>query len=349
MAFYERVGNLHIHTTYSDGASSHAEVARAASRAGLDYLIVTDHNIYAVQHEGWYDNVLLLVGEEVHSPANVDANHYLIFNARQQMAPFGDDPQRLVDAARARGGLGFIAHPHEHSGAFAGEPEIDWLDWQVKGYDGLEIWNYMSEFKSYLTNLGKTLLYAFFPKVAIAGPFPETLAKWDELLSHGRVPAIGGSDAHANVYRLGILQRRIFGYQHLFTAVNTHLLIADRWSGDPALDGRLVYDALARGRAFVGYDGLASTRGFRFVAECRGKVYEMGDEVVAEGDVCLCVRSPARAYLRLIHDGSCIAETLGTELTHLSHAPGAYRGEAHRTYLFKRRGWVYSNPIYVRA
>ncbi|HMT20380.1 MAG TPA: hypothetical protein PKE20_03905 [Promineifilum sp.] len=39
-------GNMHIHTRYSDGEKWHADVAHDAIAAGLDFIIVTDHNVY---------------------------------------------------------------------------------------------------------------------------------------------------------------------------------------------------------------------------------------------------------------------------------------------------------------
>ena len=51
---YEYAGNLHMHTTYSDGAGTHAEIARAAVRAGLDFVVVTDHNVWVDGLEGYY-------------------------------------------------------------------------------------------------------------------------------------------------------------------------------------------------------------------------------------------------------------------------------------------------------
>ena len=347
MVFYERVGNLHIHTTYSDGTAEYDELAKIANDAGLDYLIVTDHNVYAGQHEGWYGHTLVLVGEEVHDPAHSQVNHYLIFDTHEEMASYGDDPQRLIDAVRERGGLGFIAHPYERSGEFANEPEINWVTWEVKGYNGLEIWNYMSEFKSYLSELATALLYAFAPKLVIRGPYPETLLKWDELLARNKVYAIGGSDAHATMYRVGPLRRRVFSYEHLFRALNTHLLLTEPWTGDVVHDAQLVYDSLAGGKAFIGYDALAPTNGFRFTAE-HGKVtYTMGDEFLAKGSVRFHINVPTRARLRLLLNGFCVAETTSTALTHTSRAPGVYRVEAHRPYMFKRRAWILSNPIFV--
>ena len=63
---HEYVGSIHLHTTASDGAAAHEEVARLASLSGLDFLIVTDHNVLTTGLDGWYGECLLLVGEEIH-------------------------------------------------------------------------------------------------------------------------------------------------------------------------------------------------------------------------------------------------------------------------------------------
>ncbi len=83
MPLYERIGNLHIHSRYSDGTGGHEEIAHFAAQAGLDFLIVTDHNLYLAGRQGWYGDVLLLVGEELHDPGRAQVNHYLAFNIRE--------------------------------------------------------------------------------------------------------------------------------------------------------------------------------------------------------------------------------------------------------------------------
>ena len=70
MTVFEVIGNFHMHTRYSDGEADHAEIAEAALRAGLDVVLVTDHNVWVdgparyYAHDG--QRVLMLVGEEVH-------------------------------------------------------------------------------------------------------------------------------------------------------------------------------------------------------------------------------------------------------------------------------------------
>ena len=40
---YNYSGNIHIHSSYSDGTGTIEEIANEANRAGLDFVIITDH------------------------------------------------------------------------------------------------------------------------------------------------------------------------------------------------------------------------------------------------------------------------------------------------------------------
>ena len=46
--------NLHMHTRFSDGHGSHADIARAAIEAGLDAVIVTDHYVRIEGPQGYF-------------------------------------------------------------------------------------------------------------------------------------------------------------------------------------------------------------------------------------------------------------------------------------------------------
>ena len=350
-AFHEVVGNVHLHTMHSDGYGTHADVAAAARQAGLDFVIPTDHNVLAAGEDGWRDEVLMLVGEETNDPDPPHGNHYLCFGIERDVAECANDPQQVIDAVNQQAGFGFIAHPCERPGPYAGESTYNWTRWDVSGYAGISIWNYMSEFKSYLTNLPASLLAVFFPQWFIRGPFPETLALYDRLLAQGkRVPLIGASDAHANIYSAGPLKAQVFPYRQLFQTVNLHLLIDGPLTRDAGKDRNLIYDAMRAGRAFVGYHVLGDPRGFSFVArDGEGKVVATcGQEVTMSDDLSLEVRSPCRARLRLLRDGVVIEESHGNRLHARIDAAGVYRVEAHRRNRLQYRGWVFTNPIYVR-
>ncbi|MCB8916922.1 MAG: PHP domain-containing protein [Ardenticatenaceae bacterium] len=364
---FEVVGNMHMHTPYSDGEKYHKEIATDAIRAGLDFIIVTDHNVWVHGVEGYYETdegrVLLLTGEEVHhTRRNPQASHFLAYGAEKELACYAPNPQGLIDATRAAGGYGFLAHPFELALPLIPEgSDLGWHDWDIDGFTGLEIWNYMSSFKSEVARVLskmrirqmtyrklRLLRRVLHPERLIIGPEPETLALWDELLSQGkRIAAIGNSDAHGTPFGFGPIRREIYPYEFLFRAVNTHLILRDALNGDVAHDKALILAAIGQGNAFVGYDMAYPTRGFRFSGQSQGKGI-MGDEIKLDAGATLQVLAPAKANIRMIRYGEVVAEAKGElNLTHIPIEPGAYRVECLIMYEGMERGWIYSNPIYL--
>jgi len=346
--------NLHMHTIYSDGSGTHADLGRAALKTGVDVLLVTDHNTLVQGVDGYFregkKRALILVCEEIHDQdRNPQKNHLLVFNADQELSTLADDPQTLINAVQRSGGLSFIAHPVDPEMPAFGETDISWEDWNVTGFTGIELWNGFSEFKTVAKGRLDAIYYAFFPQALPHGPLQRTLQIWDNLLSEGRrVVAIGGSDAHALHLSLGPLRRTVFPYEFHFSCINTHIFTSTRLTGDLLDDRKMVFDALGKGHCFIGYDLPASTHGFRFSAHGRSINAMMGDEIVAEGTVTLQAKLPHVAEIRLIKDGECIKKMKGEALTYIAKEPGAYRIEAYKHFLGKSRGWIFSNPIYVK-
>jgi len=351
---HEITVNLHMHTRYSDGSGLHADLAQAALETGVDVLLVTDHNLLARRFEGYTrrgkQRVLMLIGEELHDQARQpQKNHLLAFNLRREMASLAHDPQLLIDSIRRDGGLSFLAHPTDPACPPVHEAAIDWVDWQVTGYTGLELWNGLSEFKAVSPSKLWAYFHAFFPQFIARGPDPALLERWDALLSQGkRLAAIGGSDAHALPVKAGPLRKHIFPYAWHFRAINTHLLLSQPLSGDLEQDRTLVYEALGQGRAFIGYDLPVSARGFRFSAHGQSGEAQMGEEISATGGITLQALLPQSAYGVLRKDGKPLRSWRGREafIHHTSEA-GVYRVEAFVDYLGRRRHWILSNPIYV--
>ena len=347
----EITANLHMHTPYSDGERYHHEIAGLAKKAGVDVICVTDHNVYVRGLEGYVNGVMLLVGEEVHdAQRKPQQNHCLIYNANDELSQQAASPQRLVDEANKRGGLAIFAHIVEYGSRVGPDQEAySWVDWQVQRNAGIEIWNYMSDFKARLWNWPLALLYVLFPSLAVMGPFKAALRRWDELLSEGRqIIAIGNSDAHGIHFSVGPLTREIFPYEYLFRCVNTHLLIDKPFVRDFEADKKLVYEALRAGHCFVGYDLSAPTKGFRFSATSGASKAMMGDALPRRGATKFEVSCPATAQIKLLRNGKVIAAATGKKLEHTAAEPGAYRVECYRPFRLLNRGWIFSNPIYVR-
>lgn len=352
---HEIIVNLHNHTRYSDGTGTHADIARAALDSGLDVVIVTDHNVLVKGVDGYVrrknKRVLLLVGEEIHDPwATPQKNHLLVIGARRELAGYSHSPQQVINQAGMDGALTYLAHPYEHPLALIKEPAIPWLDWQVQGFTGIELWNNLSEIKSVSRNSLLALFYTLFPRWLAHSPLPETLEQWDSLTTAGkRVVAVGGSDGHALDFHLGPFRRTIFPYQFHFRSINNHVLLDEPLSGDADRDRALVLDALSRGHSFVGYDLPAPTNGFRFTAQHRRGLSIMGDEAALEGSATLQIHLPYAAECRLICDGQVVQTWKGQEsCTYITSQPGVYRAEVYLRYGGVRRGWIFSNPIYLR-
>ena len=352
---HELVINLHMHTPYSDGFGTHEQIAKIAMQTGLEVVIITDHNVWVNGPEDYYQEgerrVLLLVGEEVHDQArDPQKNHLLVFGAQRELSTYAFDPQRLINAVGQANGLSFIAHLTDRAAPAVGEGDISWVDWQVQGYTGIELWNGFSEFKSRLKSKLHAIWYAYNPERIARGPEPETIQKWDELLSSGKkVVAVGGSDAHAIPISLGPLHRIVFPYEFHFRTINTHVLTTRPLSGEPQEDGKLVLESMRRGSCFVGYDLPASTRGFRFSAHGNDEIVGMGNEISCKNGVTFQIKLPLRTDCHLLKDGKVIKSWKNRDLcTHITSEPGVYRVEAFINFKGRQRGWIYSNPIYVK-
>src|SRR4051812_6637017 len=129
---------VHVHSTHSDGTGTVAQIARAAARAEIDAVLLTDHDTLAGE-ERWYDDVLVLVGEEV-TPSNRD--HYLAFDVSEPVSPRLQGPE-ICDAVRAQGGFGFAAHPWSKGNERFKRGGYPWGDFSC--LDGIELWSFLND------------------------------------------------------------------------------------------------------------------------------------------------------------------------------------------------------------
>jgi hypothetical protein len=320
----------------------------------VDVVWITDHNVYAHGLDGYRyrhgRRVLLLVGEEIHDQIRVpQKNHMLVLEARRELAPLASHPQRLLDAVRDAGGLSFLAHIVDPEAARFHEPDLSWVEQDLEGSFGVEIWNTMSEFKGHLKSIPSALWFAYLPDLSPTGPYPEAMARWDALLAAGRrVTAIGGADAHGTHVRLGPIHRIILPYEFLFRAVNTHILCDEPLTGDAEADRARL--SLRRGRAFIGYDRPASTRGFSFTASADQGEAAIGGELACRFGATFQIHLPRLAEVRLIRHGALVRRWKSIEAAiHTVNEPGAYRVEARIPFRGRLRTWILSNPIYLLA
>jgi hypothetical protein len=348
--YKEYVGNLHIHSTYSDGTATIEEIAAAAGRAGLDFIGINDHfHLQGLDEglEGRRNGVAVLIGTEL----NGSHNHYLAYDITEAIPSDTENPQNVIDAAVAQGGIGFIAHPYElGSPLHDGGHTFIWNKWDATGFTGISIWNFSSIWKGNATSILSGLYYYHNMRAANLDPLDDVLSKWDELTRSRKIVAIGGSDNHGVKFGkfLGLIRGKIFDYEYAFRAVNTHVLVPGDLPSDFDQTKRAIYDALGQGRCFVACGLFADPRGFRFEAETANGQAHMGEDIALQESPILRVKSPAAGLIRFIHDGREIKAETGTEASLRPEEPGPYRVEVRLPRAFgKTRAWIFSNPIYV--
>ncbi|MGD9076938.1 MAG: CehA/McbA family metallohydrolase [Desulfobacteraceae bacterium] len=350
MAHFEYIGNLHIHSLYSDGGGSISQIARSAANANLDFVCLNDHdyltNSLHLEEEGFYGDVLVLIGLEIGGRYH----HYLAYDLKKLIKGHGLGPQEVIDHVNEQGGFGFLAHPFEKGMPFSEKSKAyTWNHLSVEGYTGICIWNYTSRWKERVKSVLHGLFLLTFKSLSLRPPSQKTLAFWDDLCRHRRVVAVGGSDAHGSIFRYAFINFRPLSYEHLLRTVSIHILLENKMSKDFEQAKEEVYGAMREGRLFIAHEKICSAKGFRFSFHSdAGLGLAMGDESHFQpGD--FVVSLPHDGEIRLFKDGKLEKKWRSREAAYRAQERGVYRTEVYRyVFPFGWRPWIFSNPIYLR-
>ncbi|QKE75794.1 PHP domain-containing protein [Arthrobacter citreus] len=160
-------GDLHTHSVHSDGKYTLREKADIATKAGLDFVALTDHNVVS-QNESYPRDVstLFIPGMEL----TTNWGHLNLLGVADPVCDFRvqnmEELHIRLKEARENGAHISLNHPYCRNTGWR-------LDWNFD-YDWVEVWN---------------------------GPWREenedALTWWQEqLISGKRLVAVGGSDVH---------------------------------------------------------------------------------------------------------------------------------------------------------
>jgi len=133
-------GNLHTHTTVSDGILSPEEVCKLYKSNGYDFISLTDHWKYGEQTV--FEDMLVLSGCEYNLNNGVKKGFHHILGVGTEKFPENiseaSSPEEVIEAIHACGGLVIYGHPAWSLNTF------DQL-LQVKDADAVEIFNSVSD------------------------------------------------------------------------------------------------------------------------------------------------------------------------------------------------------------
>jgi hypothetical protein len=251
-------GAYHVHTTRSDGAHDRDAVAAAAARAGLQFVIFTEHGdgTRPPAPPAYVDGVLCLDGVEI----STNGGHYVAIDLPPAPYPLAGEAAAVVEDVARFGGFGFAAHP-DHP-----RPDLAWSDWTAP-VDGLEWVNLDSAWRdeSIVALARIPFDYVLRPSGAIGSildrPVP-TLDRWDALERTRPVVGMAAVDAHGSGRRDGEGRAAKIGlgpgYEESFRTISNRVLLDRPPSGDAASDARLLLDAIRGGRVYTVIDAIAN-------------------------------------------------------------------------------------------
>jgi hypothetical protein len=282
--YFDYRGVTNVHTRLSSGTGDQAEVIAAAQAAGLDYLSITDLNVFDHPRvaPGYHGAMLVLIDGQ-YSYLN---SRLLNLGAKSthRLQSLGRAQVMLADALsqtarESEAGLLVLSHPLKGRSQWTGE--------FPPGLDGIEIINLKNVWQEAWRHDKASFLYNLF-----VFPFNETLGLlrlfrspdeelgiWDELSRRRPTIGLAGADADSKmVVGGGFL--RYPSYQTLFSLVRNHLLLKSELTGNAPNDAEKLTAALRAGNFYVSLDILGDPKGFNAVVRTReGQVHPMGSSL----------------------------------------------------------------------
>jgi hypothetical protein len=368
-------GAFSVHTDRShDARGTREDVARAARKAGLDFVVIGDHPPDD-RKPGWsfwepvdLEGVLIEGGQELRSP---EAGKILAVGVDTTYKRWEGDYGSFVDMLSREQATAFVVHGRGPRGSER------WVNPDARGMQGWEVLD-ISEFASHRLK-GPWSLYHLVTlllgtpvglgdeamlHLMREGFRTPTVAAYDSLRMRERLTATAGLNTHPKV-ALGPLL--IPAYGPFFRTLVTHVEVETSGAegstpGDmePARASALLMAGARKGDVFISLGDEAAASSFRMGVEAPGGIILAsmgGDDLFAPGVTLRAgfEASPGRKILyRVVRNGRGVAWVPGPDLDWTVQEPGVYRvelytywGRVGRT-LFHLRPWIFGNPVALR-
>lgn len=378
----EYKGAIHNHSEIShDSEVPFEHILKTMKETGRDFIIMSDHcqegdnNLYGLQWKGIHDGVLFVQGFEM------QAGFMPVGLPEGTVLSCEDEPEALAAKIEEAGGTVFIIHAEQkrpwHLSQISAM-EIynihpDFME-ELKGKRLLRlVTNVLVNLRAYPDHCFRL---SFDPPVQV-------MNTWDELNISRDIGGFGGNDTHQNVgiygiyqadgslrlrhaegkdiktYPLNFLTRgllRLFcgplepgkeafrlqidPYERMTRHVCTHVLARD-------LTEEEILGAIMDGRAFVGFDMIADSTGFVWMAKTADAQAVMGESIPLSPGLKLVGASPHVCRFIVKRHGEEVYRTEGASMEFVPELPGKYRVEAELRILDEWVPWVYANPVEI--
>lgn len=349
-------GAYHIHTNRSDGTGTVDDVAAAAARAGLRFVILTDHGDGTREPDppAYRHGVLTIDAVEI----NTRQGHLVALGLDEATPyPLAGLAADVIEDVHRLGGVAIAAHPDSP------RAELAWRGGPGGGValDGFEWINADSEWRddvtlTLLTRAVQSIVRGPESVAALFSRPARSLQRWDNAARQRPTFGLAAVDAHANIGwredeepRQRTLLRRP-SYETLFRTLVQTAVVDAGLSGDARTDADRLVAALAGGRSYSTVRAHAWPSALEFTARQGDIVHQSGARITETG-VALTfhasVTTAPGARIVLMRDGQAFATGQGQLVATGITAPGAYRVEARLSE--DAVPWIVSNPIVIAS
>jgi hypothetical protein len=360
--FYDYRGVINVHSDISTGSSSPSQIAIAAKSAGLDFIILTDLNVFdtSIHNDSYSQGVLFLNGGKY---SYLDSR-FLFYAPNKDLIGnnLGDAQIHLADMLTQeengnKDSLLVLAHPYQLGFSWNGDLPT--------GLDGMELINMKALSvqawqHSKASVIWSSLIYPFNPSFALARLFLEPsdeIVLFDKTTQKQHLLAFAGAEASARAFPWADYLVKFPSYQRSFEIVTNHVLLTSELTGNLAGDRNKIFSALKKGNFYIAFDALGDPKGFAATLDDKGKAHMMGTHLKISKNLNLKVRIPVlpKNFYEVIvyRNGERFKTVNESELSVPLTEPGVYRVQVRVAVSMPLPDanrwitWIYGNPFFV--
>jgi hypothetical protein len=349
--FWDYRGITHVRS--SDPSS----VIQAAQTADLDFLSVTELNVYDRDESsaGYHGNLLVMEDGE-----------YSYLNSRllnigastsRHLQGVGRSQVIFADLLSSREkekdvGMLILANPMDKKYQWSGEYPL--------GLDGIELINLKEMWNAAWAQNKISFFFSLF-----VFPFQENLGLlrlikeptkelelWDELSQRRPMVALAGAGADGKL--------RFPNYETVFSLWRNHVLLKSELTGNTTNDIEKLSQAMRQGQFYMSLDILGNPKGFNAVLKTKSdEILPMGSQLPYRDGMILEVRLPQKPKVPfdtiIYRDGVRMMTSNAQTTQYYVNAPGVYRVAVRVIPTLplpdgkKWIPWIFTNAFYLQA
>lgn len=319
--FFDYRGVTNIH------AEDDTELIDAAQTAGLDWLSITDWNVFdkPTSMAGYHNNLLVMMDGE-----------YSYINSR--LLNIGATSMRHLQGLGRSQVMFADLLSQEHRDPEAGvlilaNPTKDKYRWSGEyppGLDGIELINLKDVWQEAWFHQRWSFIWSLFEfpfqeRLALLRLFEapeENIRIWDDLSQRRPTIGIAGVGSGGNL--------RWPSYVTLFSLVRDHVLLRSEFTGNSTGDLEKLAGAIRQGQFYMSLDILGDPKGFNaLVRSSEGQIFPLGSEVKYQDGLTLEVTLPQKPKVPfdtiIFKNGEKMMTSNAQVTQYYIHSPGVYR------------------------